>query len=73
MPERSPVPMIPRHAPDDLLIRIEMLRDEAEASGLGTLAYLLELAMIDAKRVSDQGRRDAAERGTHSRDLRKPV
>ena len=34
MPDRSPVPLIPRHPPDDMVLRLELLRDEAKDLGL---------------------------------------
>lgn len=69
MPERSPLPLIPRDQPDDMVLEIERLRDMAEEAGLGTLAYLLEVAMIEAKHVSNQARRDSEERQVDPRDL----
>lgn len=72
MPHRSPVPLIPHHPPDDLMLRIEMLRDEAEAGKQGTLAYLLDLALMEAQRISDQARRGEADRQADPRDLWRP-
>lgn len=72
MPQRSTVPIIPRHPPDDLMLRIERLRDIAEEGGLGTLAYMLETARLEAKRISDQARRDVADRAADPRNLWRP-
>ncbi|WP_375458913.1 hypothetical protein [uncultured Enterovirga sp.] len=73
MPDRSPFPLIPHHQPDDMLLRLELLRDEASAAGQGTLAYLIEVAMVEAKRISDQERRDVEERAADPWDLWRPV
>ena len=73
MPERSPVPLIPPHPPDDMLLKLELLKDQAEAAGQGSLAYLIELAMGEARRISDQARRDAAIRESKPDDLWRPA
>lgn len=72
MPDRSPVPLIPRHPPDDMLLKLELLKEQAAAAGQGTLAYLIELAMGEARRISDQERRDAEAAGSRPNDLWRP-
>lgn len=73
MPERSPVPLIPCHPPDDMMLRLELLRDEAARSGQGTLAYLIECAMLEARRISDQARRDEAARDVDPGQIWRPI
>lgn len=72
MPSSS-VPIVPLHQPDDMMLAIEALRDRAEADGNATLAYLLEVAGMEAKRISDQARRDEANAKADPRDLWRPV
>ena len=55
-----------------MLLRLELLRDEAEQGGQRTLAYMIELAMMEARRISDQARRDEADRKADPRDLWRP-
>lgn len=45
----SGVPRIPIRRADDLVERIEALKDEAAARGFGTLAYFLDTALIEAR------------------------
>lgn len=45
----SGVPRIPIRRADDLVEWIETLKIEAAACGLGTLAYSLDTALIEAK------------------------
>lgn len=45
----SSVPRVPLRRADDLVDRIEALKDEATARGIGTLAYFLDIALIEAK------------------------
>lgn len=71
MPSAS-VPIIPLHKPDDMVLAIEALRDRADQEGQTMLAYLLECAMIEARNLSDQARRDEAERDADPRDLWRP-
>ena len=68
----SSVPIIPAHEPDDMVLAIEALRDRAQEAGQGTLAYLLEMARLEAKNLSDQARRDDAERGADPDQLWRP-
>lgn len=53
----SGVPRVPLRRADDLADRIEALKIEATARGLGTLAYFLDTALIEARlqeqRISD--------------------
>ena len=55
-----------------MMLQIERLRDIAEDASLGTLAYLLEVARMEAQRISDQARRDAADRQADPKDLWRP-
>jgi 2-methylisocitrate lyase-like PEP mutase family enzyme len=45
----SGVPRVPLRRADDLVDRIEALKDEATARGFGTLAYFLDTALIEAR------------------------
>lgn len=45
--------MILAHPPDDMLLKLELLKDQTKAADQGTLAYLIELAMREARRISD--------------------
>lgn len=45
----SSVPRVPLRRADDLVDRIEALRNDATARGFGTLAYFLDTALIEAK------------------------
>lgn len=45
----SGVPRIPIRRADDLVERIEALKNEANARGFGTLAYFLDTALIEAR------------------------
>ncbi len=45
----SGVPRIPMRRADDLVDRIEALKNEATARGFGTLAYFLDTALIEAR------------------------
>ena len=68
MPSAS-VPIIPLHQPEDMVLAIERLRERAEADGSGSLAYLLLMAETEAKNLSEQARRDIADRGADPNDL----
>lgn len=46
---RSSVPRVPLFTPGYLVSEIEDLRRLAQDAGLGTLDYLLELALIEAR------------------------
>ena len=48
-----------------------ILRD-AEADGLGTLAYLISIAEVEAKNVVQNGRREAEARKARPEDLWRP-
>lgn len=52
---------------------VERLMRRPEAAGQGTLAYLLDCALMEARRVADQERRDRAERDADARDLWGPA
>lgn len=58
MPDLTSVPLIPKPSPYDLMLRIERLRDIAEDANLDMLAYLLELARLEAERNLSRDRRD---------------
>ena len=45
----SGVPLVPLRRADDLVDRIEALKNEATARGFGTLAYFLDTALIEAR------------------------
>jgi len=45
----SGVPRVPLRQADDLVDRIEVLKNEAAARGFGTLAYFLDTALIEAR------------------------
>ncbi|MGO4405235.1 hypothetical protein AB4Z10_13365 [Bosea sp. RAF48] len=45
----SGVPRIPMRQADDLVDRIEALKNEATTRSFGTLAYFLDTALIEAK------------------------
>jgi hypothetical protein len=45
----SGVPLVPLRRADDLVDRIEALRNEATARGFGTLAYFLDTALIETR------------------------
>lgn len=49
----SGVPRVPLRRADDLVARIEALKNEAAARGFGTLAYFLDIALIEG-RLQDQ-------------------
>ena len=58
----QPVPLVPLAWLDLLVLEIEALRDQADDGGLGTLAYLLDMALIEARHQAEQRRRDRQER-----------
>jgi hypothetical protein len=68
----SSVPIIPPHEPDDMILAIEALRERAEADGNGTLAYLLDIARIEAEAVSNRARAAEEERKAGPDDLWRP-
>jgi hypothetical protein len=63
------VPLLP---PLSLVAEIEALRDRADRAGLGTLSYLLEAALIEARRAEDQRRRHREERDAAPDELWSP-
>lgn len=52
----SVVPLIPLRRVDDLVERIEALTTDAGRRGYGTLAYFLNMALIEAKIELDRER-----------------
>ena len=69
----SPIPLQPLQPLDRMVLEIEALRDLAEDGGLGTLAYLLEMALIEARHQAEQRRRDADERDADPDTLWRPL
>ena len=68
-----PIPLATLSSADRMVLEIEALRDVADDGGLGTLAYLLECALIEARHQAEQGRRDADESGADPDDLWRPL
>ena len=56
----SVVPLIPLRRVDDLADRIEQLMGDAERRGYGTLAYFLNMALIEARIQKEQEEHDRA-------------
>lgn len=50
----SGVPLVPLRRADDLVERIVALKADADARGLGTLAYFLDVARIEAQLQADR-------------------
>jgi hypothetical protein len=73
MPDLMPVLPIPLHAPDELVIRIEMALDLANDTDAGSVAYWLEMARFEAMNLSEQKRRDAAILVANPIDIWRPV
>lgn len=65
------VPLNPQRRVDDLAERIEQLMSDAERRGYGTLAYILDMALL-AARTQMQEEYDRAAKGTDPRDLWRP-
>ena len=61
-PTASPVPPIPLRRAESMVREIAALRRRAADEGQGTLAYLLECALIEAGRLAEQQNRDRIER-----------
>lgn len=72
MPSSS-VPIIPLHAPEDMVLAIERLREKADSVGEGTLGYLLLMAEIEARGISDRARLDAENAEAAHKDLWRPA
>lgn len=72
----SPVPLIKLHSSrlpiEAMALDIERLRDLAQREGLIQVAYCLELARIEARRLAEQARGDEAVRMADPRDLWRP-
>lgn len=68
----SVVPLIPLRRVDDLIDRIEQLMGDAERRGYGTLAYFLNMALIEARIQKQQENHDRAARDADPRDLWRP-
>ena len=69
---RPSVPLVPPVPMDRFVLQIEALRDQADDRGLGTLAYLLDCALIEAKHQADQRWREARDRDADPGDLWRP-
>jgi hypothetical protein len=68
----SVVPLIPLRRVDDLVTRIEELKKDAERRGFGTLAHLLETALIEARFEHRRMQNDKAASTADPRDLWTP-
>ena len=68
----SGVPRVPLR-PDDLVERIAALVAEADVRGLGSLAYLLDMALTEARHQIQQRDGDAAIDRHDPHDLWRPV
>lgn len=68
----SVVPLIPLRRIDDLVERIEALTADAERRGYGTLAYFLNMALIEARIELDREREARALRDADPRDVWRP-
>lgn len=68
----SVVPLIPLRRVDDLAERIEQLMSDAERRGYGTLAYFLNMALIEARIQMQQEAHDRAAKDAAARDLWRP-
>lgn len=72
----SPVPLVRLRsatAPiEGMALEIEKLRDLAQREGLIQVAYCLELARIEAKRLAEQALHDEAARNASPHDLWRP-
>lgn len=68
----SVVPLIPLRRVDDLADRIEQLMGDAERRGYGTLAYFLNMALIEARIQKEQEEHDRAPTSADQRDARRP-
>lgn len=66
------VPQIPLQRVDDLADRIEQLKSDADRRGYGTLAYLLDMALLEARIQMQQEADDRATKSADPRDLWKP-
>ncbi|WP_293810339.1 hypothetical protein [uncultured Bosea sp.] len=69
----SGVPRVPLRRADDLVDRIEALKSEATARGFGTLAYFLDIALIEAKLQEQHIVGDAANAQADPDELWLPV
>ena len=63
----SVVPLIPLRRTDDLIERLEAVKADADARGFATMAYFIEMALIEAR---VQQRRIADERAAATADPR---
>jgi hypothetical protein len=55
---------------DDLVVAIQALRERAYAEGRGTLAYLLDVAQIEAERKGPRVTSESRSAATESRGVR---
>ncbi|WP_336812420.1 hypothetical protein [Bosea sp. MMO-172] len=69
----SVVPRVPLRRADDLVDRIGALKSEATARGFGTLAYFLDIALIEAKLQEQHIVSDAAVAQVNPGELWLPV
>lgn len=57
---------------DDFVGRIEMLKSDARAQGYDSLAYFLEMALIEARIQLKRQSQDGQAREAHPKNLRLP-
>jgi 2-methylisocitrate lyase-like PEP mutase family enzyme len=69
----SGVPRIPIRRADDLVERIEALKNEATTRGFGTLAYFLDTALIEARLQEQHIIDDTAIARANSDELWRPI
>lgn len=68
----SVVPLIPLRRVDDLISRLETVKADAEKRGLGTLAYFVETALIEARMQQRRLTSDKADAQADPDDLWRP-
>ena len=69
----SGVPRVPLRRADDLAERIVALKADAEARGLGTLAYFLDIALAEARLQEQRIIDDAAAARAKPDEVWRPV
>ncbi|WP_436168983.1 hypothetical protein [Bosea sp. LjRoot9] len=69
---KSVVPQIPLRRVNDLVARIEELTKDAERRGFGSIADLLEAALIEARIEQRRLQDEKADRNADPRDLWTP-
>jgi hypothetical protein len=56
-----------------MVLAVEALRDRAQADGNGTLAYLLDIARLEADAISQRAKLAEQESAADPKDLWRPV